>query len=52
MTTPAAAPLHRTQHFVDYPYVAFTNATAFSYHALLGERFNREATSRHTASGT
>jgi uncharacterized membrane protein len=30
MTTPAAAPLHWTPRFVDYLYVAFTNATAFS----------------------
>jgi uncharacterized membrane protein len=30
MTTPAAAPQHWTPHFVDYLYVAFTNATAFS----------------------
>jgi uncharacterized membrane protein len=30
MTTPAAAPRYWTPHFVDYLYVAFTNATAFS----------------------
>jgi uncharacterized membrane protein len=30
MTTPAAAPLYWTPRFVDYLYVAFTNATAFS----------------------
>jgi uncharacterized membrane protein len=30
MATPAAAPLYWTPHFVDYLYLAFTNATAFS----------------------
>jgi hypothetical protein len=30
MTTPAAAPLNWTPKFMDYLYVAFTNATAFS----------------------
>jgi uncharacterized membrane protein len=30
MTTPAAAPRHWTPTFVDFLYVAFTNATAFS----------------------
>jgi uncharacterized membrane protein len=30
MMTPAAAPRYWTPHFVDYLYVAFTNATAFS----------------------
>jgi uncharacterized membrane protein len=30
MTTPAAAPRYWSPHFVDYLYVAFTNATAFS----------------------
>jgi uncharacterized membrane protein len=30
MTTPASAPRYWSPHFVDYLYVAFTNATAFS----------------------